>query len=149
MAIGVQVTFDAHDPGRFAVFWAEARVHRATTTARLCDLARLRPAHRAAGGTVERLRRPRRPGRGRATAVFQRVPEGKSAKNRVHLDLNIGATVSDPEQRRSVVRQRSEQLADAGGSVLREVDEPTGWCVVMADPEGNEFCLLSGAVHEL
>jgi len=80
---------------------------------------------------------------------FQRVPEGKSAKNRVHLDLNIGATVSDPEQRRSVVRQRSEQLADAGGSVLREVDEPTGWCVVMADPEGNEFCLLSGAVHEL
>ncbi len=98
---------------------------------------------------MERLRRPRRPGRGRATAVFQRVPEGKSAKNRVHLDLNIGATVSDPEQRRSVVRQRSEQLADAGGSVLREVDEPTGWCVVMADPEGNEFCLLSGAVHEL
>ena len=72
---------------------------------------------------MERLRRPRRPGRGRATAVFQRVPEGKSAKNRVHLDLNIGATVSDPEQRRSVVRQRSEQLADAGGSVLREVDE--------------------------
>ena len=86
---------------------------------------------------MERLRRPRRPGRGRATAVFQRVPEGKSAKNRVHLDLNIGATVSDPEQRRSVVRQRSEQLADAGGSVLREVDEPTGWCVVMADPEAS------------
>ena len=73
--------------------------------------------------------------------LFQRVPEGKTAKNRMHLDLNVGAEVSDPEQRRSVVRRRAEQLAAAGGAVIREVDEPGGWCVVMTDPEGNEFCV--------
>ncbi len=39
-------------------------------------------------------------------------------KNRMHLDLNVGAEVSDPEQRRPVVRRRAEQLAAAGGTVV-------------------------------
>lgn len=142
MAIQVQVTFDAHDPRRLAAFWGEALGyveqppppgfatweefgrHINLPQERWNDFAGLVDPD----GVGPRL-------------FFQRVPEGKSAKNRVHLDLNVGATVSDPEQRRPVVRQRSEQLVDAGGSVLREVDEPTGWCVVMADPEGNEFCV--------
>jgi len=101
VAIGVQVTFDAHDPGRFAVFWAEARVHRATTTARLCDLARLRPAHRAAGGTVERLRRPRRPGWGRATAVLPARAQGQECDE-------PGAP--GPQHRRHGVRPRAASL---------------------------------------
>ena len=104
MAIGVQVTFDAHDPGRFAVFWAEARVHRATTTARLCDLARLRPAHRAAGGTVERLRRPRRPGWGRATAVLPARAQGQECDE-------PGAP--GPQHRRHGVRPRAASLPSA------------------------------------
>jgi hypothetical protein len=63
---------------------------------------------------------------------FQRVPEGKSAKNRVHLDLR-------PADRRAEVGR----LVGLGATVRAEVQHATGgrW-TTMADPEGNEFCVL-------
>ncbi|KAB2346462.1 VOC family protein [Actinomadura rudentiformis] len=63
------------------------------------------------------------------TLGFQRVAEPKTGKNRVHLDL----ASPDPaaEQRR---------IEELGGRRLREYDE--GGFLVMADPEGNEFCVL-------
>ena len=64
--------------------------------------------------------------------LFQRVPEAKSVKNRLHLDLHPG------EGRREGEVERLEAL---GASVLRRVKEPAGEWVVMADPEGNEFCV--------
>ena len=68
--------------------------------------------------------------------IFVRVPEGKSGKNRLHLDL---APLAGDDQAAEVRR-----LEDLGA---RQVDvgqdrEHTSW-VVMADPEGNEFCVLS------
>jgi hypothetical protein len=56
--------------------------------------------------------------------VFARVPEPKTAKNRIHLDLEV-----DDVQR----------LVDHGAAVLREPDDVISWHV-LADPEGNEFC---------
>lgn len=64
--------------------------------------------------------------------LFQRVPEPKTVKNRLHLDLHVGA------ERRSDEVARLEGL---GAAVLREVKEPGGEWVVMSDPEGNEFCV--------
>jgi hypothetical protein len=64
--------------------------------------------------------------------LFQRVPEAKTVKNRLHLDLHPA------EGRREGEVQRLEVL---GASVLRRVKEPAGEWVVMADPEGNEFCV--------
>ncbi|MFJ9371851.1 VOC family protein [Streptomyces sp. NPDC101455] len=64
--------------------------------------------------------------------LFQRVPEPKTAKNRLHLDLHPG-----PEHREAEV----ERLTTLGASVLRRVTEPAGAWVVMTDPEGNEFCV--------
>jgi len=64
--------------------------------------------------------------------LFQRVPEPKAGKNRLHLDLHPG------EGRRA---QEVERLTGLGASVLREVKEPSGEWVVMTDPEGNEFCV--------
>ena len=64
--------------------------------------------------------------------LFQRVPEPKTAKNRVHLDLHPG-----PDHREAEV----ERLTGLGASVLRRVSEPAGAWVVMTDPEGNEFCV--------
>ncbi|MFF3940774.1 VOC family protein [Streptomyces phaeofaciens] len=64
--------------------------------------------------------------------LFQRVPEPKAGKNRLHLDLHPG------EGRRA---GEVERLTALGASVLREVREPSGTWVVMADPEGNEFCV--------
>ncbi len=64
--------------------------------------------------------------------LFQRVPEPKTVKNRLHLDLHPGEGKRESEVGR---------LRGLGASVLREVKEPAGEWVVMADPEGNEFCV--------
>ena len=73
---------------------------------------------------------------------FQRVPEPKIVKNRVHLDVNVsGPRGTPPEQRRARVANAVSRLTQAGATKVREVDEPCGHFVVMTDPEGNEFCL--------
>ncbi|WAZ23439.1 hypothetical protein STRCI_004780 [Streptomyces cinnabarinus] len=64
--------------------------------------------------------------------LFQRVPEAKTVKNRLHLDVHA------PEGRREA---EVERLRGLGASVRREVKEPSGQWVVMEDPEGNEFCV--------
>ncbi|GGX73302.1 VOC family protein [Streptomyces fructofermentans] len=64
--------------------------------------------------------------------LFQRVPEPKTVKNRLHLDLHPGQGTREGEVAR---------LTALGATVLREVKEPQGEWVVMADPEGNEFCV--------
>jgi predicted enzyme related to lactoylglutathione lyase len=65
--------------------------------------------------------------------LFQRVPEPKQVKNRVHLDLGPTERTRDMEV---------ERLLAAGATVVGDHRNPdgTGW-VVMADPEGNEFCV--------
>jgi catechol 2,3-dioxygenase-like lactoylglutathione lyase family enzyme len=70
---------------------------------------------------------------GAMTIIFEPVPEPKSAKNRLHLDVRPAGTTQADELTR--LRALGATLADVGqGDDLR-------W-IVMADPEGNEFCLL-------
>jgi hypothetical protein len=64
--------------------------------------------------------------------LLQEVPEPKTVKDRIHLDLLVG-----PAQRAAEV----ERLVGVGAAVLREVEEHGGHHTVMADPEGNEFCV--------
>ncbi|WP_405715719.1 MULTISPECIES: VOC family protein [unclassified Streptomyces] len=64
--------------------------------------------------------------------LFQRVPEAKTVKNRLHLDVHAG-----PERRVAEV----ERLVGLGARVLREVAEQGGTWTTLADPEGNEFCV--------
>lgn len=64
--------------------------------------------------------------------LFQRVPETKTVKNRLHLDLHPAPGTRDAEV---------ERLEALGASVLRRVEEAGGAWTVMADPEGNEFCV--------
>ncbi len=63
---------------------------------------------------------------------FQKVPEGKTAKNRVHLDVNVGA---------DLMHERADHLASLGARIVAEYDEPGGHHIAMLDPEGNEFCI--------
>ncbi|HEX6500475.1 MAG TPA: tRNA (N6-threonylcarbamoyladenosine(37)-N6)-methyltransferase TrmO [Micromonosporaceae bacterium] len=70
------------------------------------------------------------------------VPEPKTAKNRLHIDIRVPAGGVDPQQRWARVVAESERLAAAGGAVVAVVD---GHHIVMADPEGNEFCVAAAA----
>ncbi|AXK32808.1 VOC family protein [Streptomyces armeniacus] len=75
---------------------------------------------------------------------FQQVPEGKSVKNRLHLDLKVGGGLSVPlETRRQRVDAEVERLLAAGASRQRVLftEGSDHYGVTMQDPEGNEFCL--------
>lgn len=66
--------------------------------------------------------------------AFQRVPEGKAAKNRLHLDVEV----ADPEAAADAVLPLGARRS--GGPVTDE----QGTFQVMHDPEGNEFCFVTG-----
>jgi hypothetical protein len=143
-----KLVIDAADPHAQAEFWASALRYEVEDNAafieRLLELGALPDAAtvdfhgRRAFRDLIAVRHPDDPydaekgvGLGRRL-LFQRVPEPKSVKNRLHLDLHPG------EGRRGGEVERLEGL---GASVLRQVKEPAGEWVVMADPEGNEFCV--------
>jgi len=69
------------------------------------------------------------------------VPEPKTVKNRLHIDIRVPGH-GGPDERWERIRAESERLVAAGGSVLGVVD---GHHIVMADPEGNEFCVAAAA----
>jgi predicted enzyme related to lactoylglutathione lyase len=111
----LSVVLDCEDPDRLAEFWKAALHYE--------EVAR--------DGTYIGLRA----GDGsRPTLVLQRVPEGKVVKNRMHLDVFADDFATD-----------LERLHRLGATTLvpehREADGTT--LSVLADPEGNEFCLLA------
>jgi hypothetical protein len=74
---------------------------------------------------------------------FLRVPEGKTAKNRLHIDIRVaGGPPWEMADRERLIRAKVTELAAAGAAVVREESygERLGH-VVMLDPEGNEFCV--------
>ena len=86
-------------------------------------------------------------GRG-PTIGFLRVPEPKTAKNRFHIDIRVaGEPPWDWVERADLIRAKAAELTGAGATVVREeayVDDDGRAVlghVVMADPEGNEFCV--------
>ena len=74
---------------------------------------------------------------------FLRVPEGKTAKNRVHIDIRVaGEPPWNMAEREQLIRAKVDQLVTAGATKVREESYgPDLGHVVMLDPEGNEFCV--------
>ncbi len=144
MATGIQVVFDCADPGGQAAFWAEALHYRLQSPPDGYSswndwvLAQGIPKERwndwAAVEDPDGLG-PR--------IYFQRVPEGKVAKNRMHLDLNAGGgSKLPPEERKTRILAEVARLKALGASDQRGALEENGeFWVRMNDPEGNEFCV--------
>jgi hypothetical protein len=143
MATQVQVTFDCADPSVLSTFWAAALGYRlqdppegfATWEAFLADLGVPEDEWNSASAVVD-------PDGGGPRLYFQRVPEPKAAKNRVHLDLNVGGPLGTSlDERKTAVGREAKRMTGIGAEVVREVEERGEFWVVMRDPEGNEFCL--------
>lgn len=135
-----QVTFDCAEPARVARFWCHA-------------LGYVAPAPRGFESWEEYESSRREQERWSWSACvdpdgvgprlfFQRVPEGKVVKNRVHLDVRVGTGLVGQE-RVDALEAECDRLVRLGATRLRllpatEEDEA---CLVMQDVEGNEFCL--------
>ena len=141
----IQVTFDAHDPGALAAFWAEAIGY---------PLQEPPPPFASWDQALEAWGVPEEH-RNDASALvdpegtgprifFQRVPEGKTAKNRLHLDVRAAPGIDDLDERMAALEAECERLVALGATRARR-SEPappmSSGFIVMLDPEGNEFCL--------
>ena len=144
MSRDVQITFDCSDPAALAGFWAEVLGYRLQdppgdfdTWDQALDAMGVPPERRNdASALVD-------PDGTRPRLFFQRVPEGKTAKNRVHLDVRA-ADAQQGEERMVVLEAEATRLVTLGAARLeRHEPDPPLWSghIVMADPEGNEFCL--------
>ena len=100
---------DANDAGVMAAFWSPVLALEASPHTRPGVI-------RLSGERPEQ------------TVWLNTVPEVKTVKNRVHLDLRVDL----------------DAVLALGATVVREPDEEISWHVLV-DPEGNEFCLLRGA----
>jgi hypothetical protein len=144
-AIRTQVVFDAAEPHALAAFWADAlQYEHEDIDAFVSGL--VNAGHVPVEYTIEvdgkrrwrslaSLRHPddavdeRGAGADRRI-LFQAVPESKTVKNRVHLDLIVGPERHDAEV---------ERLVALGASVVGVHDGEEGRWTMMVDPEGNEF----------
>jgi hypothetical protein len=142
MALTFQVTFDCADPDKLAHFWAEVLGYRlpdppagfATWDAFLESIG-VPEDRRDAASAIEDPE-----GKG-PRIFFQRVPEPKSVKNRLHLDLRLGGGPQTPlPERKALIDAAVERLVSLGATVVGPVEELGSYCVVLRDPEGNEFC---------
>ena len=136
-----QVTFDCAEPERLARFWCEVLGYVVppppTGFATWEDFDRTQPPERRGSwfAIVD-------PTRIRPRLLFMRVPEGKVVKNRVHLDVRVGTGLKGDE-RLAALEAECARLIALGATRFRLLvaDEYDESCLVMQDPEGNEFCL--------
>jgi predicted enzyme related to lactoylglutathione lyase len=116
------VTIDCHDPERLAAFWATMF----GTVEEWCGGDPVQYIDLGASDGAPVLR-------------FQRVPEPKTVKDRIHLDLRVDD-----------IEEACRRVIDLGGVRVEQGDFREYDVVfrVMLDPEGNEFCLVCDAVRD-
>jgi len=144
MTRDVQITFDCADPDALARFWADVLGYEVQPPPEGFD---------SWEAALESFGVPEDDWTSRSAAIpvegtgprlfFQRVPEGKTVKNRVHLDVRAAPGLTGDE-RMEALEAEASRLEGLGASRAYRVEpEPPlelGF-ISMLDPEGNEFCL--------
>ena len=122
-----EISIDCADPAALAAFWCEVLGYAVLDTTD--DLVEIGPSR---GPDAELLKAVRR-GPVAPTLFLAKVPEGKVGKNRLHLDVSpVDCTQAEEVARLEALGARPADVGQTGAE---------SW-VVMADPEGNEFCVL-------
>jgi catechol 2,3-dioxygenase-like lactoylglutathione lyase family enzyme len=144
MSLTIQVTFDCADPAALSRFWNEVLGYQLDSPP---------PPYASWDEALEAWGVPEESRNDASASVdpegagprlfFQKVPEGKSAKNRVHLDVRAAPGL-EGDQRMAALEEKCAALLPVGATRLYR-REPDGLMsagfIVMQDPEGNEFCL--------
>jgi hypothetical protein len=143
MAVGVQVVIDCVDPSTLAPFWAEALgyVRQAPPPGHDTweDWLREMGVPEADWNAFDAVVDPDGVG---PRIFFQRVPEPKTGKTRVHLDLNVGGGPGTPiDEKKVAVDAAAERLVALGAERVRSYEERGEYWVAMRDPQGTEFDL--------
>ena len=140
----VQITFDCADPAALAPFWAEVLGYQVQSPPG--DFESWDQALEAWGVPPEKrndasaIVAPDGPG---PRVFFQKVPEPKQVKNRVHVDVRAAPGLQG-EERMAALEAEAERLTKLGATRLKRYEPAPpldAGLIVMADPEGNEFCL--------
>ena len=142
MGIPLSLTFDAADPERLGSFWilALGYIERPPPddygSWAQYDAVNGTPGNEAGYSILD-------PAGDGPSIFFQPVPEPKTAKNRLHMDVRVSGAAGDPEhERRARIEAAVAPLVAAGATMQRRSDDPEDFFIVMQDPEGNEFCLV-------
>ena len=144
MSLTIQVTFDCADPAALSRFWNEVLGYRLDSPP---------PPYETWDEALDAWNIPEENRNDASASVdpdgqgprlwFQKVPEGKTAKNRVHLDVRAAPGL-EGDARMAALEAECARLVALGASRL-ERHEPappmSSGFIVMHDPEGNEFCL--------
>ena len=138
-----QIVIDCHDPASLGSFWAKALDYEmeqppegfATWPEALTAWGVPESEWNSANAIVD----PEGVG---PRIFFQRVPEPKQGKNRLHLDIRVSQGPGIPiEEKRAAVHAGAERMESLGATRLGDVEEMGSYWMVMQDPEGNEFCV--------
>ena len=140
----VQITFDCADPAALAAFWAEVLGYEVQSPPDGFD---------SWEAALESFGVPKSEWNSKSAILslegsgprvfFQRVPEGKTVKNRVHLDVRAAPGLAGDERMAALEAECTRLEALGASRAYRVEDEPpleSGF-ITMHDPEGNEFCL--------
>ncbi|MFF3002584.1 VOC family protein [Kitasatospora sp. NPDC057940] len=133
-----QVTFDCAEPRRVARFWCEVLGYESPPPkgfATWDEYDRSQPAEEQ--GSWSACIDPSGVG---PRLFFQRVPEGKVVKNRVHLDVRVGTGLVG-EERLATLEAECTRLVALGAVRVQLLYDGHDSCIAMQDVEGNEFCV--------
>jgi hypothetical protein len=143
MAHGLQIVFDCRDPTHLSEFYAGALHYKlqdspsgfSSWEAFLKERGVPQSEWNSASAIVD----PE--GKG-PRIYFQQMDTPKLGKNRLHIDINASGGSHTPlEERKKQVNEEVERLEGIGATKHHELEETGEYCVIMLDPEGNEFCV--------
>lgn len=142
MSRTVQIVFDAADPARLGEFWAQALGYVSdplpegfATWPEALKAFGVPEAHwEDAWAVVD-------PDGVGPRLFFQRVPEAKTVKNTVHVDVRVKDHATSPDEQVVALEAEVERLVALGARVVERRTEMGSSFVVMQDVEGNELCL--------